>query len=85
MNIYHLRDLICGRKKIISASAIKSIFVPQYENLTIEKILTQARGVEAIANKLPDKDSETKKFPKKYVCDIIYTTLGEDFKGWIKE
>ena len=35
-------------------------------------------------DKLPEKDSETFKFPKSYVCNICYTVLGEDFKEWIK-
>ena len=36
-------------------------------------------------DKLPDKDDETFKFPKAYVCNICYTVLGEEIKIWIKE
>ena len=35
--------------------------------------------------KLPDKDDETFKFPKAYVCNICYTVIGDDFKSWIKD
>ena len=33
---------------------------------------------------LPDKDSETRKFPKDYLCDVIYILVGSDFKGWVR-
>ena len=36
-------------------------------------------------DKLPEKDSETFKFPKSYVCNICYTVLKNLFKEWIKE
>ena len=32
----------------------------------------------------PDKMVETKKFPKEYLCNVIYTIVGLDFKQWIK-
>ena len=35
--------------------------------------------------RLPDKHDEIKRFPKKYLCDVIYTILKDDFKVWVKE
>jgi len=33
---------------------------------------------------LPDKLVEAKKFPKPYLCNLIYTLVGDDFKQWVK-
>ena len=85
VTIYHMRDLVAGDKKIIRADGIKTLHVPQYENLTIKKILEQAKNVPAIMSRLPEKDGETFKFPKSYVCNICYTVIGDTFKDWIKE
>ena len=38
-----------------------------------------------IVDRLPDKDDETFKFPKSYVCNLIYTCVGDDFKSWVKQ
>ena len=35
-------------------------------------------------SKLPDKDEETAKFSKSYICNLVYTVVGEDFKFWVK-
>ena len=37
-----------------------------------------------VMNKLPDKEDEIKKFPKSYLCDLIYTIVGKDFKDWVR-
>lgn len=34
--------------------------------------------------KLPDKEDEIKKFPKSYLCDLIYTVVDTPFKEWVK-
>ena len=85
VTIYHMRDLVSGTKKIIKADGIRALHVPQYETLTIKKILAEAKNVPDIMEKMPDNDTETFKFPKSYVCNICYTVLGENFKECIKE
>jgi len=32
---------------------------------------------------LPDKDDEIRKFPKSYLCDLIYTVVDTPFKEWV--
>ena len=36
-------------------------------------------------DRLPDKDAETFKFPKSYVCNICFTVIGDNFRDWIKD
>ena len=33
--------------------------------------------------RLPEKDEETKKFCKSYICNIVYTLVGDQFKLWV--
>lgn len=66
VTILHLRDQATGAKKYIKCSAIKKIFVPHYENLTVEKILAWARNnaPEVLEYYLPDLDREILKMPR---------------------
>ena len=61
---------------MIKADDIKVLHVPQYETLTVEKILEKAKTIPEVMVKLPDKDKETAKFCKSYICNIIYTIVG---------
>jgi hypothetical protein len=42
VTIWHLRDQANGQKKWIKADAIKHLYVPHYESLSIDKILEWA-------------------------------------------
>jgi len=44
-----------------------------------------AKQFPEVVSKIPDKDDEIKKFPKSYLCDLIYTVVGSPFKDWVKE
>ena len=39
VTIFHLKDLACGKRKIIKSDNIKQYTVPQFEGLTIETML----------------------------------------------
>ena len=85
VTIYHMRDLVSGKKKFIKADAVKVLHVPQYNTLTIKKILEKAKLVPEIKEKLPEKDAETFKMPKSYICNLCYTVIGNDFKNYVQE
>ena len=36
-----------------------------------------------VKSRFPDKDIETIKFGKPYICDVIYTIVGGQFKQWV--
>ena len=36
-----------------------------------------------VKQRFPDKDIETIKFGKPYICDVIYTIVGDTFKQWV--
>ena len=43
MTVYHLRDIAAGNRKMIKAHEVKVIQVPQFEGLSIEKMLNFAK------------------------------------------
>ena len=53
MTVWHLRDLEAGDKTLIMADEVKHISVPNYEGLTIDKMLTFAKGHEPVMRALP--------------------------------
>ena len=71
-----MKNLVMGVKKPIKADKIKVLHCPQIENLTIKKILAEAKMVSEIVNSLPDKDEETLKFKKSYICNLCYSLIG---------
>ena len=57
---------------------MKVISVPQYDNLTMELILDFGMGYRDVVDSLP-LVRETRKMPRSYVCNVIYTRVGADF------
>ena len=59
------------------------IYVPQYESLSLEKILEFGLTFPAIVNALPVL-REIHKMPRAYVCNIIHTLIADEFQEWVK-
>ena len=59
------------------------LYVPQYENLNIERILVTARKNPRINDFLPE-DRDMHKVPRQWLINVTYTVLGEPFVGWVK-
>ena len=58
------------------------IAVPHYENLTLDFILDFGLSYSAVINALPIM-KEIRKMPRQYLCNVIYTLVGETFKKWV--
>ena len=53
VTIWHLRDLMSGKRTRIKGENVKHIHVPCYENLTIQEFLKFAQGYPAALQVLP--------------------------------
>ena len=60
------------------------MYVPQYENLSIERILETARKNPRISDYLPD-DRDMHKVPRQWLINVAYTVLGTPFKAWVED
>ena len=81
MTVWHLRDLCCNKRRIVRCDDVKIIQVPYYDGLSIDDILTFARGYDNgdVMNALPEVEKELLKLPRSYIANIIYTIIGDPF------
>ena len=56
--------------------------MPQYDELTLDEILDFGLSYKVVEDALPII-KEIRKMPRSYICNVIYTLVGEDFKEWM--
>ena len=67
MTVWHLRDLVAGKRMILFSKDVKQIHVPQFEGLTTEDMLKFARREPKVALALPVEPREVDKLLRQYV------------------
>ena len=60
------------------------ISIPHYENFTLDIILDYGLAYAEVVDSLPVL-REIRKMPRAYVCNVIYTRVGKDFKTWVQK
>lgn len=85
ITIWHLKDLAAGKRKIIKASNVKTIHIPQFEGLTVKDMLTNAKNFPIVMQALPIEPREINKLPRQYLANLIYTMVGDPFRNWIEK
>ena len=85
MTIYHMADLVAGRRKRIKQVDVKHITVPFFEGLKIETMLEYAAQYPEVMQALPMVQREREKLPRGYLANVIYTIVGEPFKTWVEQ
>ena len=63
---------------------VKVIAVPQFEGLTLDEILEFGLSFREVVDALPIM-KEIRKMPRSYICNVIYTLVGEPFQKWVME
>ena len=58
--------------------------VPQYEGLSIERILEKGQEHPEVVNYLPD-ERDIERLPRSFIVNVTYTLMGEKFKSWVLE
>ena len=61
---------------------VKTMYVPQYENLTLKKIFQFISPKPKIALYLPD-DPDLPKTPKQWIINVCAAVIGQPFKDWV--
>ena len=85
VTIWHLKELAAGKRRIILAKNIKHLFVPQFEHLTVEKMLIFASGFPDVMIALPAVEHERLKLHRQYIINVIYTLVPEPFHSWVDQ
>ena len=84
ISFVQLKDILSQRKGYVHIDSIKTIYVPQYKNLSIEKILAFAIERPQIEMYLPD-EPDLAKVPKQWLVNICAAMIGDPFKDWVAE
>ena len=63
VTFYFLKDILSRKKAYVHSDQVKTVHVPQYTNLSVEKILEFASSKPGIERYLPD-DPDIPKVPK---------------------
>ena len=85
MSIFHLRDIISGKKTLIKSKDIKHVHVPQFPGLNVETMLKWAKPYPEVFAALPSEQAEIDQLHRSYGAKIIHTVAGEDFTEWIDQ
>ena len=86
VTIFHMRDLVSGKRTMILTQNVKTISVPFFEGLSIEFMITWAKGrPEKVMDALPMVKREVDKLPRAYIANVIYTLTGAAFVQWIEK
>ena len=68
----------------IKAKEIQVLNVPQYEGLSIDRILEKGQEHPQVVNYLPD-ERDIDRLPRSFIVNVTYTLMGEKFKSWVQE
>ena len=82
VTIYFLKDILCRRKAYVHNDKVKTIHVPQYKNLSVEKVLEFVVDKPFMFMYFPD-EIDMPKVPKQWLVNVIAAVLGEQFKDWV--
>ena len=86
VTIYHMRDLVAGKRKLIKTDDVQMINVPFFEGLSIESMLEWAASrPEPVMDALPIVKRELDKLPRAYIANVIHTLTGATFVKWVEK
>ena len=77
--IFHMKEINAGDRLIILAKDVQIISIPQFEGLSIEKMLEFASPYPDVAKALPSEEREVMKLHRQYISNVIFTLVGEPF------
>ena len=83
LTVWHMRDLVSGKRKRIQGKEVKHLNVPQYEGLKIEAFFEFAEMYPEAMRCFPFDKHEREKLPRQYIINIIYTVVGQPFRNWV--
>ena len=83
MTVWHMRDLVSGKRRRIKGTDVKHLNVPQYEGLKIEAFYKFAKDRPEVMRAFPSEEQEREKLPRQYIINVIYTLVGEEFRTWV--
>jgi len=83
MTVWHMRDLVGNKRRLIKCKDVRTIQVPQFEGLSIDEMLAFGEQYPEVMRALPSVRKEILKLPRAYIANVIHTLVGEPFAKWV--
>ena len=83
MTVWHLRDIMSGKRRLVKSKEVKHIHVPMFEGLTTSDLLLFAKRYPEVYQALPSMESEIEMLHRQFVANLIYTLVGDPFSEWV--
>ena len=85
VTIWHLRDIVAKKRRLIKCKDVNYIIVPQYEGLTIDDMLAFGEQYTEVMRALPAVNKEILKLPRAYIANVVHTIVGDPFAKWMNQ
>jgi len=83
MTIFHLRDLMAGKRKRLKAVDVKVIQVPHFKGLKVESMYEFAAQYPEVMECFPTVQRERDDLPRSYIANVINTVKPKEFQVWV--
>ena len=83
MTIFHLKDLMAGKRRRIKAVDVKVITVPHFKGLKVEAMFAWAKAFPEVMRAFPTIQREIDDLPRPYVANVINTIKPLEFATWV--
>ena len=77
-----MKDILGRKKRYVHNSNTKTLKVPHYKGLTIEKIMGWVVEQQDVEHYLPD-DEDLPKIPRWWITDVCATLRYGPFREWV--
>ena len=78
------RDLVSGKKKFVKSDKVKYLFCPQYDQLSVKRLLEFAENYEEIWIYWPDK-KDLAKCHRQWLLNTFYSVIGKPVSDWAQK
>ena len=83
VNVYFLKALISGKKRAIKTNDVRHLYAPQYDSLSISKILEFASAFPAVNEYLPEA-RDIPALPRQWILNICFRIIGQEFADFVR-
>ena len=83
INVYFMKDLMAKRKKAIKINDVKHLYAPQYDSLSVSKLLDFAAAYSAVEEHLPEP-RDIPLLPRQWILNVCFALIGSDFADFVR-
>lgn len=78
-----MKALMARKKKALKTSDMKYLYAPQYDTLSISKLLDYAAAYHAVEEYMPDA-RDIPMLPRQWILNICFSIIGQDFADFVR-